>query len=71
MCDKIQEGDERNQSTIIQQDDCIKNENKLLENCLKDNNHDWRKCSNQLKELKKCYSNKNNQAEASSQNKFK
>lgn len=58
MCDKIQESDERIQSAVIKNDDCIQKENKILDECLKSNNHDWRKCSTQLKELKKCYENK-------------
>ena len=59
MCDKIKDDDDRNKSIIIKNDPCINNENKILEDCLKTNGHDWRKCTNELKSLQECFKNKN------------
>lgn len=45
MCDALQEGDdkyEKSQTLLIQQG-CF-NENKLLEECLKTHDKDWRFC---------------------------
>lgn len=59
MCDKIKDDDDRNKSIIIKNDPCINNENKILEECLKTNGHDWRKCATELKALQECFKNKN------------
>lgn len=58
MCDKMKDTDERLNSITIKGDSCIQNENRILEDCLKANENDWRKCTAQILALKKCFENK-------------
>jgi hypothetical protein len=73
MCDRIREDDERN--TKIRADSnlnkCI-DVNILLEGCLKKNERDFRKCKNEVIELKKCMnykSGENSNSEAANNKK--
>lgn len=55
MCDKIKEDDDRMKSTVISNNPCINKENKILDDCLKLNNHDWRLCNKEIKALQECF----------------
>ncbi|OMJ91562.1 hypothetical protein SteCoe_5813 [Stentor coeruleus] len=55
MCDKIKEGDTRydNVRGTVQKTGCIEYHD-MLEKCLKAHHKDWRKCQEQVVELRKC-----------------
>jgi len=62
MCDRIREDDERNKNIRANSNlnKCI-DVNFLLEDCLKKNDRDFRKCKNEVIELKKCMNYKSDE----------
>lgn len=61
MCDRIQEGDERNEKIkkifTSEEEECLEI-NKSLESCLIQNERDFRKCKKELALLKECMTKK-------------
>lgn len=66
MCDRIRETDERNVTinSILKESGCLEI-NQMLSKCLLNNGRDFRKCKNELDQLKICQekSNSNKQLE--------
>jgi hypothetical protein len=56
MCDRIREDDERTQQmkSNVNLNKCLE-VNKVLEKCLQENGRDFRKCKNEVNELRNCF----------------
>lgn len=58
MCDRIKETDERYEQIHNKANNCV-SINKKIENCLTLNLRDFRKCKDEVQELKACMENNN------------
>ena len=69
MCDKISELSDKflDASNIVESDGCAL-ENLKINECLKDNSHNWSKCRIETQALRNCVNKRNQQNEQKKEN---